>query len=1003
MSADDPHAQPFRLKQGGRIDRLAAVPFTFDGKRYYGYQGDSLASALLAHGCHLVGRSFKYHRPRGILGVGPEEPNAIVQLGRGARAVPNLQATQIELFPGLEATSVNRWPTLRWDAGAVAGCFSGLLAAGFYYKTFMWPASAWPLYERFIRRAAGLGRVPQAPDPDVYDKRTAHCDVVVVGAGPSGLAAAQRAGRSGLRVLLIDAGAELGGSLLATESEIDGKPSDGWVKAMTASLDACEEVTVLRRTTVNGYHDHNFLTAVEQLGRADGSDTNGPRERLWRIRARRVILATGAFERPLPFANNDRPGSLLASAVSAYRNRFAVVPGRRAVVATNNDSAYATALDLAHEDVPVTVVDAREDSDAMAAAEAQGINVIHATVVAKAHGGRRVRAVELAAAPGAGGRRVSSDGGSVLACDLVAVSGGWNPAVHLHAQSGGRPRYDSELATFVPGDSAQKEASAGACRGTFDLGACLVDGIEAGLAAVEACGAVGDAAPTSLRCSPSMDSRPLVVSPPPQTREAAKTFVDFQNDTTLADLYAAAREGFHSVEHVKRYTALGFGTDQGKIGNVTGVLALADALGVSPGEVGTTTFRAPFSPVTFGTVAGVDVEALYDPVRKTPLHAWHEGRGAVFEPVGQWLRPRFYPHRGEDMRAAVSRECAATRTSLGVMDASTLGKIDIYGTDAAEFLNRIYANAWLKLPIGRCRYGLMLGEDGMVMDDGVTTRLAEHHYLMTTTTGGAAHVLSWLERWHRTEWPELDVCFTSVTDHWATIALAGPSSRVVLGQLAPGADLSDAAFPFMTSQAYDVGGIAVRVARISFSGELAYELNVAADEARGLWQAVMAAGGPYGITPYGTEAMHVLRAEKGFIIVGQDTDGSVTPQDLGLGRMCKSSADFLGRRSLARSDCTREDRKQLVGLLTRTPSDVIPEGSQLVSERFTRLPVKTEGHVTSSYWSEVLGHSIALALLERGHQRHGERVFAPLPSGQLIEVTVTAPIFYDPDGLRQHD
>lgn len=995
-----PEEQVFRLPSGGRIDRSKPVLFRFDGRQYCGFQGDTLASALLAAGRHFVGRSFKYHRPRGIFAAGAEEPNAIVQLESGELTVPNLRATEIELYPGLEATSVNRWPSLEWDVGALAARFSSCLGAGFYYKTFMWPVSAWPVYERFLRKAAGLGQAPKFRDPDVYDKRTLHCDVLVVGGGPAGLSAAEAAGRTGLRVALLEASAELGGSLWDGEIEINGKRSRQWIDEIAASLAACKEVQVLRRTTVIGYYDHNFLTAVQRRILPDGRDAANPRERLWRIRAQRVILATGAFERSLPFANNDLPGVMLASAVSQYCHQFAVAPGRRAVVATNNDSAYATAFDLAAAHVRVTVVDAREHSDAMTSAVSRGVEVVAGTILRRAHGGRHVRAVDLVPV-GTQNRRGDGGEDSSIECDLVAVSGGWNPAVHLHAQSGGRPSYDPDFTMFTPGPSVQPELSAGACNGLFGLRDCLVDGMKAGRKAAQACGAALGSEPSLRVSSPSLFSRPLLAGFGSDTNAARSVFLDFQNDTTLADVWTAVNEGFHSIEHVKRYTALGFGTDQGKVGNVTGILALADKLEVSPGDLGTTTFRPPYSPVSFGVIAGTDTGTLYDPVRKTPLHAWHEAKNATFEPVGQWLRPRFYPGVSEDMSAAVRRECVAVRTSVGIMDASTLGKIDVYGSDSAEFLNRIYCNAWLKLPLGRCRYGLMLSEDGMVMDDGVTTRLGEHHYLMTTTTSGAAHVLAWLERWHRTEWPELDVYLTSVTDHWATVVVAGPLSRILLAHLMGDVELCGPAFPYMTSQEHSVAGIATRISRISFSGELAYELNVVADEALALWEALLDAGESHGVTPYGTEAMHVLRAEKGYIIVGQDTDGSVTPYDLGLTRLCKVNADFIGRRSLARGDCIRGDRKQLVGLQTVVPTDVIPEGSQLVSEAITRVPVKMEGHVTSSYWSEALGRSIALALLERGRGRHGERVFVPLPSGRFIEATVTGSVFYDPEGFRK--
>ena len=995
----EPRRQPCRLPEGGSIDRREPVGFEFDGSRLYGYRGDTLASALLANGYHLMGRSFKYHRPRGVLGFGAEEPNAIVQVGVGARTTPNLRATQVELIPGLQAESVNRWPSLRFDVGAAAGFFSGLLGAGFYYKTFMWPGSAWPLYERLIRRAAGLGRAPKLPDPAFYDKRNAHCDVLVVGGGPAGLEAARSAAASGARVIVADEHPEVGGSLRSSATTIGTQSGGDWAASVDRELREMADVTVLRRCTAFGYYDHNFVAMVEQCD-ANSGRSDGPRERVWRVRAKQVVIATGSHERPLTFVDNDRPGIMLASAVSGYIHQFAVLPGRRAVVAANNDSAYQTAFDLCDVGAEVSIVDSRGAGRLSERAHARGISTHCDAFVVRAYGRSRVRSVEIASAKHAHPSTVR------LRCDLVAMSGGWNPSVHLHAQSGAKPIFDPIWATFMPGTAVQAERSAGACAGHFDLTEALDSGRRAGGEAARAAG---------IGVPPEGVRRPLAGAAcylsPPETevsvRQASayakrgKAFIDFQNDTSANDIALAVEEGFESVEHVKRYTALGFGTDQGKLGNVVGAIALANELGWDPRDVGTTTYRPPYSPVTFGALAGADVGELFEPIRKTALHPWHEEHGAVFEPVGQWLRPWYYPRGEESMHHAVPRECRAVREAVGIMDASTLGKIDIRGTDAAEFLDRVYSNAWLKLPVGRSRYGLMLGEDGMVMDDGVTTRVDEHQYFMTTTTGGAAQVLSWLERWHQTEWPALDVFLTSVTDHWATIAVVGPRSRAVLATLAPEADLSNEAFPFMASQVHVTAGISARVVRISFSGELAYEINVPANVARHVWVAAFEAGRRFDITPYGTEAMHVLRAEKGYIIVGQDTDGSVTPVDLGMGRMCAKSRDFIGKRSLSRVDCLREDRKQLVGLLTEDPLRVIPEGSQLVAQPFTRLPVSMHGHVTSSYWSDATRGSIALALLSGGHHRHGEAVYAPLPSGELLPARVTPPVFYDPKGMRQ--
>ncbi len=1000
--------QRHRLASGGRIDRGRPLGFTFDGKRFQGYQGDTVASALLANGVRVVARSFKYHRPRGIVGGGAEEPNALLQLEEGAYTVPNLRATQTELYEGLRARSVNRWPSLRFDAGGVNNLLSRFIPAGFYYKTFMGPGRAWPIYERFIRRAAGFGVSPAAADPDRYDKMHAHCDVLVAGAGPAGLAAALAAGRAGARVILADEQNEPGGALLGRAETIDGRPALEWVAAAVEELHGMEDVRVLERSTVFGYYDHNFLGIVQRLTDHLPPGTAGataPRQRLWRVRAKQVVIAAGAIERPLVFCNNDRPGVMLASAVSTYLHRYAVAPGSRAVVFTNNDGAYATALDLAGAGVPACVVDVRQNprGELPERAREKNIEIIAGHAVVDARGAKAVRSVEI--------MRLDEEGKALgvtarsLDCDLVALSGGWNPAVHLHAQSGARAVFDEHRACFVPGESVQAERSAGACNGSFGLRDCLAEGFAAGGEAAKAAGLTarrGRKAPEAGAIG-SEPLEPFWVAParaPVERRP--KQFVDLQNDVSTSDIALAVREGYENVEHCKRYTLLGFGTDQGKLGNINGAAFLAMTLGNDVASTGTTTFRPPYTPVTFGAVAGDETGALYDPVRKTAIHEWHVQAGAAFEDVGQWKRPWYYPRAGESMRDAVNRECLAARNGVGVLDASTLGKIDIQGPDAAELLDRVYTNGWKKLRTGRCRYGLMLGEDGMVMDDGVSARLGEHHYLMTTTTGGAAAVLSWLERWLQTEWPELRVHLTSVTDHWATVAVAGPKSREVVSALCKDIDFSGEAFPFMSFREGTVAGVEARVFRISFSGELAYEINVCANYGRHVWEAVMEAGEPHDITPYGTETMHVLRAEKGFVIVGQDTDGSVNPVDLGMEWILARHKDFLGRRSLSRPDMLREDRKQLVGLLTENPRDVLPEGAQLVEKMSGERPLPMLGHVTSSYYSACLGHSIALAMMKGGRARMGQTLHAPLAGGRTIAARITKPVFYDPEGTRQN-
>ncbi|MDJ0779439.1 MAG: sarcosine oxidase subunit alpha family protein [Gammaproteobacteria bacterium] len=999
--------QPFRTAEGGRIDRDRPLQFTFNGEVYTGYAGDTLCSALLANGVHFVGRSWKYHRPRGILTAGAEEPNAIFQVEKGARTIPNARGTQVELYDHLVAEPVNAWPSLDFDLMSVNSLFARLMPAGFYYKTFMWPGSMWMKYEHFIRKASGLGEPPRELDPDRYDHAHRHCDLLVVGGGVSGLAAALTAARAGARVILADEQAEFGGQTLGSRARIDAVEASDWIAGAVAELESLPEVTLLPRGTVFGYHDYNFLTIQQRLtDHLPLAERSGAREKLWQVRAHQVILATGAQERPLVFANNDRPGIMQASAVSIYCNRYGVQPGKQAVIFTNNDSAYQAALDLKAAGVEVVaVVDARADSSSELAntVRSAGIQVMNGHVVVDTGGHKQLRSVQV--------MRMSSDGTTVsgnaktIACDLLALSGGWSPAVHLHAQSGGRPVWDDETAMFRPGQSAQAQCSVGGANGTLDLAGCLAEGASAGADAVRACGF--DVVLQVPETDPVVSEAilPLWNVPSHYARgRGPKAFVDMQNDVGAADIQLATREGFHSVEHVKRYTAMGFGTDQGKLGNINGMAILAEALGQTIAETGTTTYRPNYTPITFGAFAGQNLgDKLFDPVRKTAMHAWHEENGAEFEDVGQWKRPWYYPQAGEDMHAAVNRECLAIRDSVGILDASTLGKIEIRGKDSAEFLEMIYTNNWQKLEVGKGRYGFMLGEDGMVMDDGVTLRLAEDHFFMHTTTGGAAGVFAWMERWLQTEWPQMEVFLTSVTDHWATAAVVGPKSREVVSAVVDGIDFSAEAFPFMATRAGTIEDVECRVNRISFSGELAYEVNVPANHGRFMWEKLMQAGEPFDITPYGTETMHVLRAEKGYVIVGQDTDGSVTVDDLGLGwALSKTKADFIGKRSLSRPDSVRKDRKQLVGLLTEDPQSVIPEGAQLVDDPRAPKPVPMVGHVSSSYFSACCGHSIALALVKGGRARMGETVYAPLASGRVIQATITEPLFYDKDGEKQN-
>jgi sarcosine oxidase subunit alpha len=995
-----------RLEKGGRIDRTQPLTFYFNGKRYKAYAGDTLASALLDNGVSIVGRSFKLHRPRGIVGSGAEEPNAILQIGTGASTLPNQRATQVELYDGLSARTVKGWPNVNFDIAEVNDVFSRLFGAGFYYKTFMRPRALWHYYERFIRRAAGLGESPMEPDPDFYEHRNAHCDVLVAGAGPAGLMAALAAARSGAEVIIADEQSEFGGQLLSSNESIDKRSATDWLGDIVQQLAALDNVTLLPKSTVFGYFDQNFLTIAERCSDHLGEhQPDRVRQRQWRVRARQVVLAQGAFERPLAFCNNDRPGVMMASAVSTYVNRYAVLPGQRVVVFTNNDSAYQTAIDLQRAGATVAaIVDSRAKGAAAlgVAAEDAGITIMRGHIVCDVVGRKRVRSVRIAKWSGDNSSTV--DASITIDCDLLAMSGGWSPAVHLHSQAGGKNEWSDDLHCFIPGETRQACRSAGAGNGLWSLQECLQSGLDAGVDAAHQCGLKpADLTVPTVGAIDTNKLEPLwrvpAVKDPDQ---CPKQFLDFQNDTSVSDVRLAVREGFQSVEHVKRYTALGFGTDQGKLGNINGMAALAECLGESIPNVGTTTFRPAYTPVTFGVCAGEGVGDLYDPMRKTAIHEWHESINAPFENVGQWLRPWYFPGDGEDMHAAVARECLAVRNSVGIMDASTLGKIDVQGADAVKFLDRIYTHNVSKMKVGRCAYGIMLGEDGMVMDDGVMARLGEHHFYLTTTTGGAAHVLSWLESWLQTEWPELDVYLTSLTDHYSTIAVVGPNSRQVLKNVGCDIDLERESFPFMSVKDAELDGVSVQLFRVSFSGELAFEVNVDSRYALHVWTLLMEAGGEFEITPYGTETMHVLRAEKGFVILGQDTDGSVSPVDLGMNWLLSKDKDFLGLRSLSRPDCLRSDRKQLVGLRSIDNHSVLQEGAQLITDPEAATPVPMCGHVTSAYHSACLGYPVAMGLVAGGRARMGETIFSSSSDGSVVPVEIVSAVFYDPKGERQN-
>ena len=986
---------PFRIPGKGRVDDVTAVRFTFDGREIVAAEGDTVASALLAHGIHLVGRSFKYHRPRGVVTAGSEEPNALINVVRGpGRAEPNARATMQEAVAGLKVESQNRWPSLAFDVGAVNDRLSRLLGAGFYYKTFKWPRAFWDgLYEPVIRAAAGLGRAPTEPDPDHYAARYAHCEVLVVGAGPAGLAAAREAAKAGGRVILVDEGSEPGGSLLTTPgAEVDGRAAWAFLAATLAEL-AEAGVTILTRTTAIAYDHENMVGLVQRVSDHLAVPPEGaPRERLWRVRAGRVVLAQGAVEKPLVFDGNDRPGVMLAGAAQTYLNRYGVAVGRRVAVVTSHDSAWYAAFDLADAGVPVAwIADTRGTLPRKLrdGAAGRGIDVTGGAVPVATHGEKRVKGVWLAERRGAGVGEAF-----YVACDALLMSGGWTPAVSLFSHTKGKLAWDAKSGRFLPDTTLEACLVAGAGNGAWGLAEALSSGAAAG---AEAVGADTPAAYTVTRDHTGTGAPEGAL---PADHTARKAFVDFQNDVTAKDIRLAVTEGMSSIEHIKRYTTTGMATDQGKLSNINGLMIAAEALGKTPPEVGLTTFRPPYTPTTFGAFAGARRGATFEVTRKTAIDPWAEANGAVFEPVALWRRARYFPQGVETMDEAVARECRTTRNAAGIFDASTLGKIEVVGPDAAEFLNRMYTNPMLKLGVGKCRYALLLGDDGFIRDDGVIARIAEDRFHVTTTTGGAPRVLAMMEDYRQTEWPDLKVWLTSTTEEWATIAVNGPKARDIIAPHVAGLDLSAEAFPHMSVATCTFAGVPCRLWRVSFTGEVGFEVNVGAAEGRRVWEAIVATGKAHGACVYGTETMHVLRAEKGYIIVGQETDGTVTPVDAGLSwALGRKKADFVGMRALARPDMAKDDRKQLVGLLTEDPAVVLEEGAQLVADPAQALPMTMLGHVTSSYRSATLGRSIALALVRGGHARTGETLYVPMPDATHA-VTITGTVFFDPQGAR---
>ena len=991
----------FRLEKGGLINRSKKISFKFNGKKYYGYEGDTIASALLANGVHLVGRSFKYHRPRGFFGAGVDEPYAIVQMYRNNEVDPNVRATEQELFEGLEAKSVNCWPSVQFDIGAINNFLNRFFPAGFYYKTFMWPKSFWyNIYEPIIRKAAGFGAASIKHDKERYEHKYEYCDLLITGSGPSGLASAYAAAQNGAKIILAEDKPRFGGSLLTSDVTIGNQSGDEWANKIISELKSMPNVIVKNRSQVFGYYDHNMLVMSERVSdHLPKSEKYTPKQRLWYIRAKEVIISSGSIERPLVFGNNDTPGVMLSSAAKEYMKVYGVLVGKNPIVFTNNDSGYETAIEFKKNGIDPLVLDTRKSPDSEIIKEAKELNIKikNSYVVVAAKGYKKVKSADIS--------KISDDKTKIseienIKCDSICVSGFWTPSIHLASQSGNKTKFNEQIDAFIPNQKKQKESTLGSANGIFTLEETLQTSFEKGneLSKQFTNNDKKISAPAVIEKKTSQHDKFWCV-PLPKGKKY-KRFLDFQNDVAVSDIELAIKEGYRSIEHVKRYTTLGMATDQGKTSNLNGLQLVSEIENKVVPQVGHTTFRPPYTPVSIGAIVGREVGKHSKPTRKSPMHSWHEKNNAVFVDAGVWLRPRYYKKGNENLFEGSKREAKNVRTNVGVCDVTTLGKIDVKGPDAAEFLNRVYTNAWLKLPVGKARYGVMLREDGIVMDDGTTTRISENHYHMTTTTAQAANVLSHLEYYLQLVWPELNVNVVSTTEQWAGAAIAGPKSRDLLQKLFPNSDVSNEGLPFMGYMEGDLFGVKARIFRISFSGELAYEVNVESDYGNFMWEKIIEIGEEFKIQPYGTEALSTLRIEMGHV-AGSELDGRTIPYDNSLEGLLSKKKDFIGKRSLNREAFIADNRQKIVGVVPLDKKTSLPEGSHLVKDAKASLPNPKLGYISASCWSVEYDNPFSLAILKNGKNMIGEKLFVMSPlKNKVIPVEIVSSHYVDPKGER---